>query len=368
MKPKYLDLLNKRYEIGSQRSLSLYTDYIDFYSNDYLGLSKLQDNESFNVYGSTGSRLLSGNSDEAEDAESFISSFFGSEKALIYNSGYDANIGFFSSVPQKGEYIVYDEYIHASIRDGIRLSNANSFSFKHNNIDDLEKKIKNIKGTLFVVIESIYSMHGDLANLDQLFQLAERYKMNIIVDEAHSIGITGEDGKGMTYKFRSNPSLFARIITFSKSYGTTGGAILGNKRLIEFLINFSRSFIYTTALPPHIYKRIKTSINLSLIHTERKLQLNNNIALFNRLQKNNEATFSPIQTLILGDVNKTIGISKIIQSNKIAVKPILPPTVKSGEERIRICLHSFNKEEEIRNLHQLILDNCNKKDCITFHN
>ena len=359
MKPKYLDLLNKRYELGSQRSLSLFSDYIDFFSNDYLGLSKLSDNEIPKNYGSTGSRLLSGNSAEAEETESFVSEFFGSEKALIYNSGYDANLGLFSSVPQKGEYIVYDEYIHASIRDGIRLSNANSFSFKHNCVDDLEKKIKNIKGTLFVVIESIYSMHGDQAPIDKLFQLSEKYNINIIIDEAHSVGVIGENGKGMTYKFRSNPALFARIITFSKAYGTTGGAVLGSSKLIDFLINYSRSFIYTTALPPFIYNRIKNSINLSLKHPERKLQLFKNIELFNLLQNKKETILSPIQTLTIGDINTTIEIAKIVQSKKMAVKPILPPTVKLGEERIRICIHSFNKECEIQDLHEIISASCN---------
>ena len=359
MNPKYLDLLKKRYELGSQRSLSLFSGFIDFYSNDYLGLSKISDNETLINYGSTGSRLISGNSSEAEETERFVSDFYGAEKSLIYNSGYDANIGFFSSVPQKGEYIIYDEYIHASIRDGIRLSNANSFSFKHNNIDDLEKKIKNIKGTLFVVIESIYSMHGDYAPIEKIFLLSEKYNIKIIIDEAHSVGILGEKGKGMTYKFRSNPSLFARIITFSKAYGTSGGAILGSSKLIEFLINFSRSFIYTTALPPFIYRRIKTAINLSLIHPEKNIQLLNNIQFFNQLQNKIEENISPIQTLIIGNIDKTLEISKIIQSKKIAVKPILPPTIKPWEERIRVCIHSYNNHKEIQDLYQIFTINCN---------
>ncbi|NDF60202.1 MAG: pyridoxal phosphate-dependent aminotransferase family protein, partial [Crocinitomicaceae bacterium] len=280
MNPKYLDLLTKRNEMGSQRSLSLFSDHIDFYSNDYLGLSKLSLNELPSSYGSTGSRLLSGNSIEAIETETYISDFFGSEKALIFNSGYDANVGFFSSVPQKGEYILYDEYIHASIRDGIRLSNATSFSFKHNQIDDLEKKIKNLKETLFVVVESIYSMHGDFAPLEELFQLSEKYQIKIIIDEAHSVGICGINGKGLSFKHRTNPALFARIITFSKAYGAVGGAVLGKNKLIEFLINFSRSFIYTTALPPFLYKRIKHSIELSLNLPESNQQLLNNIKLF----------------------------------------------------------------------------------------
>jgi 8-amino-7-oxononanoate synthase len=360
LNPKYLDLLAKRNEMGSQRSLSLFSDHIDFYSNDYLGLSKLSLNELPSSYGSTGSRLLSGNSIEAEETETYISDFFGSEKALIFNSGYDANVGFFSSVPQKGEYILYDEYIHASIRDGIRLSNATSFSFKHNRIDDLEKKIKNLKGTLFVVVESIYSMHGDFAPLEELFQLSEKYALKIIIDEAHSVGINGEKGKGLSYKYKTNPALLARVVTFSKAYGTAGGAVLSDSKLIEFLINFSRSFIYTTALPPFLYKRIKESIHLSVQKPELNEKLINNIKLFLQFQEKNLNNISPIQTLVIGNLNSTKEISKIIQSKKIAVKPILPPTVKSGEERIRICIHSFNKTEEINELNQIIHSYCNQ--------
>jgi len=360
LKPKYIDLLAKRYELGSHRSLSFFNDCIDFYSNDYLGLSKLAIKEIPSSYGSTGSRLLSGNSIEAEETEKFVSDFFGSEKALIYNSGYDANIGFFSSVPQKGEYIIYDEYIHASIRDGIRLSNAKSFSFKHNRIDDLEKKIKNIKGTLFVVIESVYSMHGDQAPIEEIFQLSKKYNLKIIVDEAHSVGINGENGKGLSYLFHSNPALFARIITFSKAYGTSGGAILGDRTLIDFLINFSRSFIYTTALPPFIFKRIKEAITISVNQPELIQQLIKNIHFFNDLQNKTVKNISPIQTISFGDIHTTLKISKKIQNNKIAIKPILPPTVKIGDERIRICIHSFNKTEEIEALNQIIASCCNK--------
>ena len=360
MNPKYLDLLAKRYESGSLRSLSLFTDYTDFFSNDYLGLSKLSLNQFPTSYGSTGSRLLSGNSIEAEESELYISEFFGSEKALIYNSGYDANIGFFSAVPQKGEYVLYDECIHASIRDGIRLSQATSYSFKHNLIDDLEKKIKNLKGTLFVVVESIYSMHGDISPLEELFKLSEKYNLKIIVDEAHSVGISGENGKGLSYKYSSHPSLFARIITFSKAYGTSGGAVLGNTKLIEFLINFSRSFIYTTALSPFTYKRIKESIQLSLNKPELQQQLEKNIKLFNQLQNKISNELSPIQTLDIGDLEATLRATEKIQSKRIAVKPILPPTVKLGEERIRICIHSFNKTTEIEELNKIISSFCNK--------
>ena len=203
-------------------------------------------------------------------------------------------------------------------------------------------------------------MHGDISPLEELFKLSEKYNLKIIVDEAHSVGISGENGKGLSYKYSSHPSLFARIITFSKAYGTSGGAVLGNTKLIEFLINFSRSFIYTTALSPFTYKRIKESIQLSLNKPELQQQLEKNIKLFNQLQNKISNELSPIQTLDIGDLEATLRATEKIQSKRIAVKPILPPTVKLGEERIRICIHSFNKTTEIEELNKIISSFCNK--------
>ena len=355
MKPKFHTLLENRKKTGGYRSLSLFTGFVDFFSNDYLGLSHLQtpfdsssiDNTDLQLnqtrFGSTGSRLLSGNSIEAEECEEFLSNYFNAEAALVYNSGYDANLGLFSSVPQKGDTIIYDSLIHASVRDGIRLSHAKSYSFEHNSLLDLEKKLKLAEGTVFVAVEGIYSMDGDMCYIADIVAICERYNALLIVDEAHSAGIFGEEGKGISYGY----PVFARLITFGKAYGCHGAAILGSALLKEFLVNFSRSFIYTTALPPDEYLRIKNAVAFDSSSLRDKLK--ENIAYFISLMDMDliSDVNSPIQIIRVNDEKTAIELASLLQSNKFAVKPILSPTVKAGEERLRICLHAFNTKEQI---------------------
>lgn len=350
MDQKLKDKLDKRMQGGTLRSLSLFDDFVDFYSNDYLGFSKLEnDISSISSYGSTGSRLISGTSMEALNAETFLANFFGVEAALIYNSGYDANVGFFGSVPQKGDVVFYDEFIHASVRDGIRLSFANNFSFKHNDLSDLESKLSKSSATNYVVVESIYSMDGDISPLKEIVGLCVKYNSYLIVDEAHACGVFGDRGKGLVSLQGLDSSVFARIITFGKAYGAHGACVLSEKILKDYLINFSRSFVYTTALPPEAYSRIVFAVN----HTEldiRKNRLHEIIKYFRDriypIQCVSDVT-SPIQLIRIGDVERTKFISEKLQRSKLAVKPIYSPTVPIGNEGLRICLHAFNTEEQI---------------------
>ena len=354
MKPKFLQLLEHRKESGSYRSLSLFQDFIDFYSNDYLGLSrKLKvESQKFDRLGSSGSRLISGNSIEAENCENFLAEFFQAESALVFNSGYDANLGLFSSVPQKGDTIIYDSLIHASIRDGIRLSHAKSYSFAHNDIISLEKKLSIAEGTVFVAVESLYSMDGDVCPLDALIVLCKRYDALLIVDEAHAVGVLGEKGKGLAFQ----KEVFARVITFGKGYGFHGAAVLGSNDLKNYLINFARSFIYTTALPVHDYSFIQQQIESST-DASLRVALQSNIDYF-RAQLNYQgvsANTSPIQILEVPGVDNALNLAKQLQENNFAVKAILSPTVPEGQERIRICIHAFNTKEEIEKLVSILL-------------
>ena len=327
MDSKLIDKLNKRKTEGTLRSLSFFDGMVDFCSNDYLGLSYIETKNLSTKHGSTGSRLISGNSKEAEQCESFLANYFDSEAALVFNSGYDVNIGFFSAVPQRNDIILYDEKIHASVRDGIRLSFATSFSFEHNSIQDLAAKLERCNGTVYIAIESLYSMDGDLAPIEEIAELAEKFGAYLIVDEAHASGVVGQKGKGIIDHLSLNSKVFVRIITFGKAYGSHGAAILGSLKLKEFLINFARSFIYTTALSPSTFARIKQMVEFS--HSE-------------------------IELIGIGDIKKTKNLSLLLQQNNFAVKPIYSPTVKKGEEGIRICIHSFNTYEEIRNLCKII--------------
>lgn len=340
MSARWQDKLKKRKEEGTMRSLFRLEGLKDFYSNDYLGMSQLEISTE-NKGGSTGSRLISGNSTEAENCESFLAEWFKTEAALVFNSGYDANLGFFSSILQKGDTVLYDEKIHASVRDGIRLSFADSFSFRHNDTEDLKKKIQKAGKTVYVAVESLYSMDGDMAPLGEIMALCTESGANLIVDEAHACGVFGEHGRGIIDNL-SNPSdVFARIITFGKAYGYHGAAVLGSKELKKYLINFARPFIYTTALPRESYVQIQARVGHESI-PERQRNLQQNIANFrNQFEEGSfiSEVNSPIQVMRIGNVDETKKKAKEFLNKGWAVKAIFSPTVSRGEEGIRFCIH-----------------------------
>lgn len=344
----------------SFRKLSLSNSLIDFFSNDYLGLARDSTSELINSAGSTGSRLLSGNSEFAIDAERKIAEFFVSESALVFNSGYAANLGIMSCVPQRGDFILYDELVHASIRDGIRLSHAKAISFKHNDIEDLQKQISKLSGTIYIVVESLYSMDGDMAPLKNIVEVSKKNDAYLIVDEAHAVGVFGWEGRGIIHGREITDYVFARIITFGKAFGFHGAAVLGSSELISYLVNFARSFIYTTALPPSDYQIIKNRIEKGDIRT-RQLNLHNNLNYFRtnlELRTISEIN-SPIQVFHFDSKEMVVEVSKRMIANGIYTKPIFSPTVPKGKERIRLCLHSFNTKEEMDMLLEIL--NTSKK-------
>lgn len=348
--------IQDRIEKGTLRSLSSFGGMTDFYSNDYLGLSnELFDSKSVG-FGSTGSRLISGNLAEMLQIEESVAGFFNFESSLMFNSGYDANLGLFSSVPQRGDTILYDELIHASVRDGVRLSLANGISFKHNDIDDLKQKILRSNGTIYVAVESLYSMDGDLAPLSELAALAEENGAYLIVDEAHACGVFGESGRGLVSELNLESKVFAKLVTFGKGYGSHGACVLGSSDLIQYLVNFARSFIYTTALPVSVFERNLSVLTSSLIST-RQVELNRNIDYFRSIYSSSMLISnlkSPIQIIEIGDIQSTRKIADNFQKLNIAIKPIYSPTVAEGKERLRICIHSFNSKEEIDTLASLL--------------
>jgi 8-amino-7-oxononanoate synthase len=353
MDQKLRNKLAKREEEGTKRSLSLLEGYVDFFSNDYLGLAKKVSDTRHSKSGSGGSRLIAGNSSEAEHCEKILAEKFKSEAALVFNSGYDANLGFFACVPQKGDTVIYDQHIHASARDGIRLGFAESFSFRHNNLADLEKKIILAKGTVYVAVEALYSMNGDFADLDALIGLSERFGAYLVVDDAHSGGTFGVNGVGLTY----GKKVFARLLTFGKAFGSHGAAILGSNELKEYLINFSRSFIYSTALPASHFNEIVEKVNSGQIN-QQQVDLKRNIEYFRSFMPKDHllsAPNSPIQ--MIGNLSNELlrKTEKDLQQKKMAVKAIFPPTVPQGQESLRVCLHAFNTEIEIENLAAILL-------------
>ena len=356
------DKIQFRKENDSFRVFKLNEGIVDFCSNDYLGFAKdkqfaleahqLLMQQELRVNGNSGARTITGTSKEILSLESTLAKHHLAESALLYNSGYTANVGLFSSLPYRGDTIIYDELIHASIRDGMQLSKAKSFSFLHNDLASLEKKLSLATGRIYVVVESIYSMDGDTAPLKSIAELCSQYDAALIVDEAHSNGIYGKDGAGLVVEIGLEKTVFARVITFGKALGCHGAAVLGSQDLIAFLINFSRSFIYTTAPAPHQVLSLKIAYdNLSKVENKR-LILSKLIVLFKLkikefLNVDLIESSSPIQCLIIPGNSVVKQVCSGVQDDGFDVRPIVAPTVPVGKERIRICLHSYNTEDEV---------------------
>ena len=281
--------------------------------------------------------------------EDQVANFHKGEAAILYNSGYDANIGLLSCVPQKGDTIIYDFLSHASIRDGIRLSAAQSFSFRHNDPDDLESRLKTATGNVFVATESVFSMDGDLAPLREMSQLCERYSANLIVDEAHATGVLGPRGAGLVQEYGLEQHCFARIYTFGKALGCHGAVIVGSGRLKDYLVNFSRPFIYTTALPPAALMAIEKSYELFPEMDYEREKLGQLIEKFRSAKLNFQKLESStsIQGVIVPGNENAKQLSASLLSKGLDVRPILYPTVPRGSERLRIVMHSFNTFSEV---------------------
>ncbi|OUL62120.1 pyridoxal phosphate-dependent aminotransferase family protein [Flavobacterium sp. AJR] len=367
-----------RKQNNALRQLPYTSVSIDFTSNDYIGFSNsvaifnkthqylLDSNCTKN--GATGSRLISGNHSLYKITETFIAQFHESESALIFNSGYDANVGFFSAVPQRNDVILYDELSHASIRDGILMSNAKSYKFNHNDFEDLERFIlkhqniaipsgdkekKTVLNTIYIVTESVFSMDGDCPNLEELVVLSEKYNCYLVIDEAHALGVFGEKGEGLVQFLGLHNRVFARIMTFGKGLGCHGAAVLGSGELKEYLVNFARSFIYTTGLSPHSVATIFIAYQQLEIEKETIEKLRQNIVYFNQqkkllgLQSMFVRSKSAIQSAIIPGNENVKEVAKKMLDKGFDVKAIVSPTVPEGQERLRFCIHSYNTYEEI---------------------
>lgn len=352
---KQKHLLAKRKAANAFRVLRPKENLEDFCSNDYLGIAKSGEGVAEKVIkGSGGSRLLAGNYPEIESLEKYIANFHQSEEALIFNSGYNANVGVFSSIPQKGDTILYDELIHASIKEGVRLCFAKSYSFKHNDVLDLEQKLDRAEGDIYIVVESVYSMDGDSAPIEKIIALKQKKSFCFVVDEAHSVGVFGNRGEGLVEKLEVSKGVDIRIVTFGKALGTHGAAVLSQTLIKDFLINFSRSFIYTTALPPYSIQSIQSSYEAIsngelTVDLRKKIQYFKNEAKHIGLSELIESSSAIQCVLVPGNVNVKRVADALIQSG-FDVRPVMSPTVPLGQERLRICLHVFNDDKSISSL------------------
>lgn len=360
--------LQERKDHHAFRRLRLPDGKIDLCSNDYLGIATnglieraLADQDRGGKgadlpHGSGGSRLLAGNYPLIEAAERQLAAFHQAETGLIFNSGYDANLGLLSCLPQKGDTILYDHLSHASIRDGIRLSFARAFSFGHNDLGHLEKKLQAGEGTLFVVTESVFSMDGDHAPLTEMAALCRRYGAHLIVDEAHATGVIGEKGEGLVQALGLQRECFARVHTFGKAVGCHGAVVLGSQRLRDYLVNFSRPFIYTTALPQSALAAIRTAYGLFPAMHEERAHLKELIARFReaRIGFARLDSMTSIQGVVVPGNEEVRALAERLRREGLDIRPILYPTVPKGSERLRIVLHAFNTKEELDKLIDLL--------------
>jgi 8-amino-7-oxononanoate synthase len=360
--------LEQRKQDGLFRQPQVREGYIDFSSNDYLGLARSvwlwQEscnfaNNRIHKNGSTGSRLLTGNSRLYEETEEELASFYRGEAALLFNSGYAANLGIYSSLLQRNDTWVYDELCHASIRDGLRLSPARSWSFAHNNLEDLDNKLKRAQGNKVVAIETIYSMDGDQAPLKEIVELCQIHDAYLVIDEAHATGVMGEHGKGLAHRLGVAERCLARVYAFGKALGVHGAAVVGSQVLKDYLLNFARSLIYTTALPPHSVCAVRVAHRLLPTLDNERRQL---ASIFNYFKTQTlsipalrfQLEEGPIVVLHTPTNDFARRTANYLQQNGIDARPILSPTAPAGRERIRFCLHAYNTLAEVDSLFALL--------------
>ncbi|WP_318845825.1 pyridoxal phosphate-dependent aminotransferase family protein [Chryseobacterium sp. JV558] len=331
------------------------SDGIDFYSNDYLGLAKSKELQNILLQkitenpqllsGSTGSRLISGNSDVANSVERLIAQKHQFESALLFPSGYNANLALFSTLPSRHDTVIVDEQIHRSVHDASQLSNAKKLKFKHNDLEDLENILKRQRGHCYIAIESLYSMEGDFAPVQEIAAIADQYKASLIVDEAHAFGVFGY---GLIEKYELQKKVLATVVTYGKALGAHGAAILCNETVKSYLVNFASPFIYTTSAQDFQWVSIKTGYEFLDQHQELAKKLQDNIKIFrSRNLQSPSSEISPIQAILIPDNQKLKALQNTLSEEGFLTYAIYSPTVKPGSERLRICLHSFNTEEEI---------------------
>ena len=354
--------LLKRTKLGNLRKLQIIKPLIDFSSNDYLGLARspqlamsvFQECEMhlshLNRLGSTGSRLLTGNSFYAQELEEKIAKFHGYEAGLLFGCGYMANVGLITAITNQESVIFFDAAVHASTHDGIRLSRAKAFPFRHNDLEHLEYRLKSCpsQGDRFICIESIYSTDGSMAQLPEISQLAREYEAHLIVDEAHAVGACGPKGRGLVAEHNLMTHVFAQVTTFGKALGTYGAIVLGNHTLKQALINFARSIIYTPALPFQTLAAIKCTYDLFPEMDQERDHLQKLIKIFRKSYPS--CSMSHIQSIKIQGNEAVKCAAQAIVNQGFDVRPLMSPTVQRGHEVLRVCLHTFNTDDELAQL------------------
>lgn len=342
--------------------------YLNLSSNDYLGfaydkdlaqgfLDSIKNNQNA-LFSSASSRLLTGNSKVFTGLERYVVKLFNKERCLLFNSGYHANIGMLSALCQKGCAVFSDKLNHASIIDGMKLADGDFYRYKHldySHLENILEKNSSKYEKVFIISESVFSMDGDIADIERLVAIKSKYNAILIIDEAHGFGVFGKNGCGVAEDISGVDLVIA---TFGKALASYGAFVVGDEILIEYLINKARSFIFSTNIPPinAMWTLWLLENKVSQTHLERKNLLNLASVLRNEIQKNGLLTLgeSHIVPVIIGDNEKTIRVAKKLKSEGFWVLPIRPPTVPEGSSRLRISLNTLMNEQDIISLPQII--------------
>ena len=343
--------------------------FVDFFSNDYLGFARsrtlhqaimadcAQIPPPYN--GATGSRLLSGALEGIEQLEHQLAEFFGAPETLVFSSGYQANLSVFSAIPQRGDVVWYDAHIHASVKDGIRLGYAEHHAFQHNDVNHLADKLKwgakKGKKKQHVAVEAVYSMYGDLCPLEDIRTVCAQYDAQVILDEAHSTGVLGKEGKGMGHAHNTNRRPLIRVHTFGKALGVQGACVAADEVVKAYLVNYARPFIYSTAPSPYLVASIRCALRHLRGCPQAVEALRVNVLSFGELIKELPQdcyvpSTTPIQSLILPTREGCQKMGQKLLQKGFCVWPILSPTVRRGQEHLRVCVHAFNTKDEMKNL------------------
>ncbi|MBU0683955.1 MAG: 8-amino-7-oxononanoate synthase [Candidatus Omnitrophota bacterium] len=387
MEQRIKKFLAERKEKGLLRTLTpisrfsgskIYIDskeYVNFSSNDYLGIA--DDPELISAVlrilpdrvGISGSRLMTGTSGVHIKLENRIAEFKNKEAALVFNSGYQANVGIISSLCRKGDCIFTDRLNHASITDGILLSGVKYFRFKHNDTGHLEELLKKERSkykSALIVTETVFSMDGDIAPIEKIVHLKDIYKCMFMVDEAHATGVFGQNGAGIVSAQNLSGKVDIIMGTFSKALGGFGAYAAMSRELRDYMINVCRSFIYSTALPPVIVMANLKALDLVVKETKRRqVLLENSTFLREKLLENGFKTKGETQIVpvIMGENKKALLLSDRLKESGFWVIAVRPPTVPAGEARLRLSL-TFNHTKDM--LENFIKELCGHKKTLGY--
>lgn len=342
---------------------------INLCSNDYLGFAtdpRLKQAVAEAIaraqeVGSTGSRLLSGNAPEWEQAEAEFAEFAGTEAALYFGSGYAANIGLLSSILGPGDIVFSDALNHASLIDGIRLSHAKKVIYPHGDMQFLERALREHSrstGAKAIVSETVFSMEGDVAPLDALLRVARDHGAELVLDEAHSTGVMGPRGRGVAAEVGAPRDVFAIVHTCGKALASAGAFVCGSESLKQFLVNRARTFIFSTAMPPYLAGQIRAALELAAAADAERGHLRGTANLLReelaRASVSFGASTTQIVPIVCGANESALHMASVLQENGFAVRAIRPPTVPAGTARVRLSLTAKITREDVLRLASVI--------------